>query len=230
MYSGSELDALAQARNYYAWVLRQFAPFLGPSVVEVGAGIGTFSQFLLSVPRVRELTAKEPASNTFPVLERRFLGDARVRTLQGYLSDHYRTLSADAIVAVNVLEHVSDDRGFLRHARESVAVGGSLLLFVPALPSIFGTLDHAFEHQRRYTRATLRDTITSAGWKVHRISYMNVPGIAAWFLAGRVMRKTSIAVSEARAYDRLVIPWLSWLEERVKPPIGSNLLAIARKS
>lgn len=228
-YSGSELDALGQARNYYAWVLRQFEPYLGPSVVEVGAGIGTFSQFLLGVPRLRDLTVIEPASNTFPLLERRLLGDARVRTLRGYLSDHRRGLAADSLVAVNVLEHVPDDREFLRHARESVVAGGSLLLFVPALPSLYGTLDRAFDHKRRYTRSTLRYSIESAGWKVRRISYMNLPGIVAWFMAGRVLRKTSIAVSEARAYDRLIIPWLSRLEGIVNPPIGSNLLAIARK-
>ena len=229
-YSGSELDSLAEAKNYYAWVMRQFEPHLGPTVVEVGAGIGTFSDYLLRSPKVKELVAIEPGGNTFPHLQKRFRGDSRVTTLNGYLSQHYEALRANAVVAVNVLEHVKDHESFLKEARTAVIPGGSLCLFVPALPAIFGTLDTVFEHYRRYTRSSLRQVIESAGWKVERVSYMNLPGIAAWFMAGRILRKTNIAASDARTYDRLVVPWISRLETLIPPPIGSNLVAIAKKT
>lgn len=229
-YSGAELLSLAHARNYYAWVLRHFESFLGPTVVEIGAGIGTFSNFLLSVPRVQQLIAIEPAANTYPQLEERYRDDPRVLTLRGFLNDYYGELNADSFVAVNVLEHVADDMAFLEQARESVVDGGSLLLFVPALPAIYGTLDRAFEHKRRYTRRTLGDTIEAAGWNVRRISYMNLPGIVAWFIAGRMLRKTNIAARQAKAYDALIVPWLSRMESLFEPPIGSNLVAIATKT
>ena len=58
-YSGTELDSLAEAKNYYGWVLKQFEPFLGETVIEAGAGIGTFSDFLLSSPKVKNLIAIE---------------------------------------------------------------------------------------------------------------------------------------------------------------------------
>lgn len=228
-YSGSELDSLAEAKNYYSWVLRQFEPYLGKTVIEVGAGIGTFSEFLLSVPRVEQLIAIEPAANTFPFLQTRFAENPRVRTQRGYLAEYYTDLAANAVVAVNVLEHVPDHDQILREALAATIPGGSLLLFVPALPAIYGTLDTAFEHKRRYTGTTLRTVIEAAGWTVRRITYMNLPGIAAWFMAGRVMRKTHIAAPETRAYDRLVVPWLSKLESIIPPPIGSNLIAIATK-
>ncbi len=229
LYSGSELDSLAEAKNYYAWVLKKFEPYLGSVVVEVGAGIGTFSEFLLTAPVVRTLHAIEPAQNTYPVLADRFSGNPRVRTLRGYLSDHYEGLAANAVVAVNVMEHIEDDENFLREARAAVVPGGSLLLFVPALPAIFGTLDTAFEHYRRYTRASLQSVIEKSGWTTHSINYMNMPGIAAWFVAGRVMKKTRIAAAEARAYDRMIVPFLSRMESLIGPPIGSNLLAIATR-
>lgn len=228
-YSGSELDSLAEAKNYYAWVLRQFEPFLGATVIEAGAGIGTFSSFIIGAPKVEKLIAIEPAENTFPFLEERFAGEARVSTLKGYLSEHSSSIAGDSLVTVNVLEHVPDDQQFLRDAFQSVKSGGHLLIFVPALPALFGTLDVAFEHHRRYTRATLRSQIETAGWKPLRISYMNMPGIAAWFMAGRILKKTSIAARDAKTYDRFVVPWLSKLESLIEPPIGSNLLAIAKK-
>lgn len=228
-YSGSELDSLAEAKNYYTWVLKQFEPYLGPTVVEVGAGIGTFSEYLLGSPRVEKLFAIEPAANTLPHLQERFRNNKRVNVLPGYLSNHYNSLSADAVAAVNVLEHVEDDAAFLREAYDAVKPGGHLLLFVPAVPAIYGSLDKVFEHFRRYTKPSLRRVIESAGWKPRRIAYMNFPGIAAWFMAGRVLKKTSIAPSDAKAYDRLVVPWISRLEQLVPPPIGSNIIAIARR-
>jgi SAM-dependent methyltransferase len=228
-YSGAELDSLAEARNYYGWVLSQFEPYLGDTVAEVGAGIGTFSEFLLKSPKVKRLIAIEPGENTFPHLRLRFADNPKVTTHSGYLSEYCRDLNANAVVAVNVLEHVKDDASFLREAYEGTVAGGHLLIFVPALPAIFGTLDKAFEHHRRYTRRTLRDVIAAAGWRPRRINYMNLPGIAAWFMAGRILKKNVIKPNDAKAYDRLVVPWLSRLESVVPPPIGSNLIAIAAK-
>jgi phospholipid N-methyltransferase len=228
-YSGNELDSLAEANNYYAWVMRQFEPHLGPVVLEVGAGIGTFSDYLLRSPKVKELIAIEPGANTFPHLKKHFEGDSRVTALNGYLTDHYSGLKANAAVAVNVLEHVKDHQAFLEEALAATIPGGSLCLFVPALPAIYGTLDTVFEHYRRYTKSSLHQVIEAAGWKIERLSYMNLPGIAAWFIAGRILRKTNIASGDARTYDRLVVPWLSKLETIIPPPIGSNLVAIAKK-
>ena len=228
-YSGQELEALAEARNYYAWVLRQFETYLGPQMIEVGAGIGTFSEFILSVPRVQKLVAIEPAANTLPQLRKRFASNPRVEVRPGYLSDNLDGLRGDALVAVNVLEHVLDDAHFLREAFAAVRPAGHLLLFVPAVPAIFGSLDASFEHHRRYTRQSLRSVVEHAGWKPVRISYMNLLGIAAWFMAGRILKQTSIAAGPAKTYDRLVVPLLSRLEAILEPPVGSNLVAIARK-
>jgi hypothetical protein len=49
-------------------------------------------------------------------------------------------------------------------------------------------------------------------------------------MAGRVMKKTNIAPSETKAYDRLVVPILSKVESLIEPPIGSNLVAIATRA
>jgi len=229
VYSSSELDAIAGARNYYRWITKRFAPYLGARVVEVGAGIGTYSEFLLGVPGTKQLTAVEPAANTFPVLREKLAAFPQAQALEGYFGDHAEELSADSVVAVNVLEHVEHDEEFLRLAWRVVVPGGTLLLFVPAVPAIFGTLDTAFEHHRRYTRPALRQKLESAGWSIERIDYMNLPGILPWFVVGRIMKWTSISSRSARFYDRVVIPVTSAIEEVIPIPIGQSLLAVARK-
>lgn len=228
-YSGEELDALSGARNYYRWIIRRFAPYLGGRIVEVGAGIGTFAEHLLQAAPGAELTLVEPAENNYPHLRARFADRPRVRTVRGYLEDGGAPSSADAVVAVNVMEHVRDDDGFLRAAHRLLAPGGHALLFVPAVPAIYGTLDEAFEHFRRYTRRALDEKLRAAGFHPLRVAYTNLPGVAAWWLSGRVLRRRTVTARDARLYDRWVIPWVSALERVWTPPLGQSLIAVARK-
>lgn len=229
-YSGTELDALAEAENYYRWILSYFAPHVGSKAVEVGAGIGTFAQFLLDFTKVSELIAMEPADNLFSVLERRFANERRVKTVKGYLEDFAGSLAVDSLVAVNVIEHIADDAEFLRLACRVLSPEGTILVFTPAVPAIQGTLDRSFEHRRRYTKTGLAEKLRQAGLRMVCLRYLNLPGVVAWFLAGNVLRRKTIQSSDVRFYDRWIVPCESWLERRWEPPLGQSLLAVARKS
>jgi len=228
----TELDALAEAKNYYRWILRRFRPFLGKRVVEVGAGIGTFSKFLLEVG-VDELILVEPAKNLFPILQQRFSGDPKVRVVHGYLenlADMGVTASGvDSIVLVNVLEHIEDDGRALKAAYRVLIPAGTLLLFVPALPWLYGTLDAAFGHARRYTKRSLSSKLTDAGFRILELRYFNLPGVISWFVAGKLLRRRTLQDRDVRLYDRWVVPWASRVEERWKPPVGQSLLAVGQK-
>ena len=228
-YSGEELDALAQARNYYGWIVRRFAPYLGRRIVEAGAGIGTFAEHLRAAAPDALLTLVEPAENNWPHLEGRFACRAHVQTRRGYLCDAGAPASTDTVVAVNVMEHVRDDAGFLADAHRLLSPAGHALLFVPALPFLYGSLDEAFEHFRRYTRPGLTRLLRGAGFTPLRVAYTNLPGVLAWYLSGRVLRRRTVSARDARLYDRWMIPWISRLERVWTPPLGQSLIAIARK-
>jgi SAM-dependent methyltransferase len=228
-YSGSELDAVAEATNYYRWIIDAFSKHIGPRTVEAGAGIGTVSELILRQGSVKDLVLIEPASNNVPALRHRFAADSRVRVHHGYLEDMAPTLRADTIIAVNVLEHVEKDLEFLRAAHTGLVPGGKLLILVPALPAIFGSLDRAFDHYRRYTRPVLRSALVKAGFEIDDLYYLNGIGVAAWFVAGRVLGRTTLGRNQVRFYDRWVIPWLSRVEKIIRPPVGQSLFLIARR-
>ncbi|MFL5462855.1 MAG: class I SAM-dependent methyltransferase [Gemmatimonadaceae bacterium] len=228
-YSGTELDAVAEATNYYRWIIDSFSDALGKRIVEAGAGIGTVSELLLKSASPREMLLVEPAENNIPALHQKFDGDARVRIHHGYLEDIDKSVTADTVIAVNVLEHVERDAEFLKAAHTTLVPGGALLLLVPAVPAIYGSLDKAFDHYRRYTRPRLQERLLSAGFEIETLHYLNFLGVAAWFAAGRIMHRTTLGRAQVRFYDRFVIPWLRSIESRVRPPIGQSLLAIGRK-
>jgi SAM-dependent methyltransferase len=228
-YAGEELDALADAVNYYRWIARRFKPYLGEHVLEAGAGIGTFAAHLREAAPDARLTLVEPAANNYPHLAERYATDDRVNTVHGFLEDAGDAASADTVVAVNVLEHVEDDAAFLRAAHRLLVPGGHLLLYVPALPSIYGSLDEAFDHRRRYTRPVLERHLVDAGFQPLRVAYTNLPGVAAWWLSGKVLRRRTVSARDARLYDRWMIPWIAALERVWTPPAGQSLIAVARR-
>src|SRR5579864_423482 len=229
VYSGSELDAMAGARNYCRWILDFFAPYLGQKVVEIGAGAGTFSQLLLSSGRASELVLFEPGANLFPLLQQRFANDPRVHLQSRSFDPSVLEEPADSIVLVNVLEHISDDGALLLQIRHSLRPGGRVLLFVLALEWNYGSLDTAFEHHRRYSKAVLRNKLETAGFRVEQARYVNFLGIASWFLAGRVLRQKTLRPRQVRWYDRWIIPWSLKLEQIWEPPVGQSLVAVAVK-
>jgi SAM-dependent methyltransferase len=232
-YPGHELAAMAQARNYYAWMLAECRSCIGRVVLEHGAGIGTFSELVLRDAKPDRLLALEPAANLVPLLRQRLAAwGARAEVLPYTLEQsapQLRERGIDTVVSVNVLEHIADDRKALRAMAETLPAGGRVILFVPALPWLYGSLDAAFEHCRRYAKQELIEKVESAGFVVESVRFMNLPGVLAWLMVGRVMRRRILAPGAVRFYDRWILPVVSWLERLQAPPIGQNLLVIARR-
>ena len=105
-YSGAEFEALSQANNYYRWIRTMFGEHLYGRVVEVGAGRGNFSERLLALEAIDELLLVEPDQQLYQGLRGRFADEPRVTASEGYFGDGGLGGLVDAIVLVNVLEHM----------------------------------------------------------------------------------------------------------------------------
>lgn len=230
VYSGTELNAMEEAQRYHRWILRYFQPYLGRRIMEIGAGAGTFASRLIESAPESEFFLFEPAANLFPLLRRRFEGDSRVQTYNDSVDARAASVAPDTVVMVNVLEHVENDAECLRQIYALLPTDGHLLVFVPALPAIYGSLDRAFEHFRRYRKAELSTALAGAGFRTLHIRYFNLVGVAAWFLSGRILKHTTVPAGNVRFYDRWVVPPSSWMENWWEPPVGQSLLAVAHKA
>lgn len=229
-YLSSELGPMAMAHNYYQWIMRQFRPHLGNVVCELGAGIGTFSSLLLEED-IHRLILVEPAHNLLARLRDRFGAEGRVQVVEGEVEayvDRLREGQVDTIVSVNVLEHIDDDRRTLATISRVLPSGGKLLLFVPALPELFGSLDETFGHRRRYRKAEIEEKVTKARFQVLDLKFTNSLGAASWFIAGRILKLRTVSPLMVQHYDRWVIPIVKTIESCVTPPLGQNLILIAQ--
>ncbi|MFZ5446084.1 MAG: methyltransferase domain-containing protein [Myxococcota bacterium] len=221
----------AGAPEYNRWLASTFSRWAGQRVLEIGAGIGTITAHL--APGRELVTALEVDPFYVRRLKNRFRGQPHVEPWQGdvALAD-WQALAArrfDTIVLSNVLEHIADDGGAVRTFAKILPRGGALILFVPALPALFGSLDEAVGHHRRYTPELLRGVLEQNGFQVEHLRWMNLVGIPGWFLNGRVLKRRVLPPLQLRVYDRLA-PTLATLESKVELPVGLSLLAVGRRA
>jgi SAM-dependent methyltransferase len=226
----SDLKIMNGAINYRRWLFDQVAPFVGRRVFEIGAGIGNYTEFLLDRDLVVCLEIHPDAVSH---LKMQFATKPNVLIYQGDIADTtLRSLSehqCDTVICFNVLEHVGDDIGALRNMWHVLAPSGRLLLIVPAIPQLMGTVDQSLGHYRRYTVQGLRFALAEASYRVEYISYMNFPGIFGWFWNNHVIKRTEESHAQIMFYDRFIVPWLSAIERVIRPPIGLSLVCVASR-
>ena len=211
------------AGAYNDWVFERARPHLGRRVLDAGAGIGTFTEL---AAEGREVVAVEPDPEQLAVLRERVAGQANVQVVEGTVEDVSGTF--DSILCLNVLEHIPDDRGTLRRFHELLVPGGSLLLLVPAHPALYGGIDRAVDHQRRYTKAGLSECLREAGFTVAELRLVNPLGALGWFVSSRVLKREQIPAGPLRIYDKLV-PALRMLD-RADVGVGLSVWAVARRA
>jgi SAM-dependent methyltransferase len=230
-FPGEVLEDLEDLPNYNNWIVSQFAPALRGRAAEIGAGLGTISHRIL--PLVDSLDLVEPAPALAAQLRGKFAEDPSVRVFDQTLETWSQAAGPDefdSIVLVNVLEHIKDDQAAARVFHQSLKPGGRLMIFVPALPFLYSKLDHVYGHYRRYTRNTLRNCIDSAGFEIEKLHYVDVAGVLPWWLLNTVLGKTSFHAPSLRFYDKFVVPFTRTGESVLRPPLGKNLILIARKA
>lgn len=141
----------------------------------------------------------------------------------------------------DVLEHIDDDLGTLKHLFEVLEPGGVLVLTVPAHPFLFDEMDVIAQHRRRYTRRELGDKLRAAGFLVHRLAHfmaLLVPLVTLrWTLRVLPGRRSAM---ERRKRELGVTPVLNGMMRALlrleRPlvlagalPFGSSLIAVAER-
>lgn len=164
-----------------------------------------------------------------------------VNVVQGLLPDGLQLPAGefDAVVMLDVLEHLDDDTASARAAANLLRPGGIFLVTVPAYQWLFSEHDKAHHHKRRYTAARIRQLLGSTGLHVDLCSYMNTalfPVAVAARLADRFRPAAGGAVRGLSVPPAAVNAAFEWtfaaerhLLRRVYLPFGLSVVCVARK-
>jgi SAM-dependent methyltransferase len=235
-YTGRELEAMSEASNYHRWILGIFAPYLGRHLVEVGAGLGSFSDLILSQHDCETLALVEPSGEMYQQLDAHVRKMPKSPRVDAYHANFLEAAplikarhSPDSVIYVNVLEHIVDDDAELDAIHRTLSDRGRIFLFVPALEWLFGPFDERVGHLRRYTKSGLEEKLQRAGFQTILSSYFDLAGVAPWWIKYRLLRSTKMEPGGVRFYDRYVVPAARRFEAVIHPPLGKNVIVVAEK-
>ncbi len=223
------LEVFADSPRINAWMYSKFRAHVRGTVLEVGSGIGNLSQWLVPDCEHAVLTDVEPSY--VRRLQARFGSTPEVEVARFELGREPPPSVArhryDAILAINVIEHVRDDEAAVRTLAGLLKPGGHLLVYVPACQFAFGTLDEALGHFRRYSASTLDALLARAGLVAEGVHYMNLLGLAGWIWNGRVRRARALHPAQVRWFEH-VVGVVGTVEAILPPPVGLGVTTCAR--
>jgi SAM-dependent methyltransferase len=182
-------------------------------ILEFGAGKGEFTRRMINRKNI-DLLAVETDQSYIKNLS---------LTVQVFSSIDDVPGKLDCIYLIDVLEHLENDRQFLKSFFEKLINNGRLFVYVPARKELLSSLDKKLGHYRRYSKTELLNKITDAGFTVEVIRYHEILGYFAslfnkWFLGGSGLNKTTVWL-----YDRILVPLTNIMENFFKVPIGKSI-------
>jgi glycosyltransferase involved in cell wall biosynthesis len=224
---GEILERLNRAPRFTKWMADVVRPYVGDRVLEIGAGIGNMSINLM--PRtVYWATDVNPFYLNYLETLRPSRPYLHVAYTDGMKGESFPAgQDFDTIVCLNVVEHIADDASALRNIHDTLAEGGTAIVLVPFGPKLYGSLDEVLGHCRRYTEEQLATVAQQSGFHVEQILKFNRPGVPAWWLNGKILRRKTFGMGQIRLLNlltpifRLIDSWLPL------PPL--SIVAILRK-
>jgi SAM-dependent methyltransferase len=225
-------------RRVIASLLRRWAPARRPLLLaDVGCGPGANVSMLAEFGRV---VAMDPSPHALAFARGSHDGQL---VSAGIPHLCFADATFDVVCALDVVEHVDDDRAAARELWRVCRPGGLLVVTVPSYEWLWSEHDEANEHRRRYTRAQLAASLEAPGATVLKLSYMNTllaPAIVAVRLVRNAARRRAARTGEPRSDLSPVAPLVnrvlelsSALEARWLPhggfPFGTSLVYVGRK-
>jgi SAM-dependent methyltransferase len=224
------LRRMAGLEAYNRWLHDRFDAYLGRRILEVGSGIGNQTCYFADRDRV---VASDIDPFYLKTLERRFGGQPNVRLasfrfpLTGSDVEDLMAERIDTIVCLNVLEHIEDHQSTLKDFASVLPAGGHLVLLVPAMPALYGSLDRHLSHFRRYDREPLRQLLAQTGFETDDLRYVNRLAVFGWWLSSRILKRRVLPRNQLSVF-RFMMPLLRF-EQTHPPSFGLSLLALARR-
>lgn len=224
--------------NYNKWIFKIIKKHIGKKVLELGAGPGRFSKFLMK-ENLNSLLLLEPSPPFFEEL-------LKITASQNYIEivnsdiENFNEPSKlqffDTIISIQALEHIENDETAILKASKYLQHGGKIIIHVPAMKWLFGHWDKQIGHYRRYEKKDVLRIAKATNLKICEIYYFNFIGIAAWWLNFRLkkhdFRKSSDSGKlnwQGLIFDKYLVPAVFQIENVIHPPMGIGLHFVLQK-
>ena len=230
-YVGNELELFAEARNWKRYFGGIIAPYLRDDVLEVGAGIGGTTRVLCD-GRQRSWTALEPDASLADAMRRSFAEaplPVPARVVTGTLASLPGEARLDALLYIDVLEHIEDDAAEVARAAARLVPGGALIVLCPAHQWLYSPLDRRLGHFRRYSARTMAALTPPPLLSLERLLLLDVVGMLASAANRFLLRQEGASPRQVRFWDRWLVPSSRLVDPIFRHRLGKSVLAIWRR-
>jgi glycosyltransferase involved in cell wall biosynthesis len=227
-YGSHILHRLEHAQRFNRWMSERIQSYVGARVLEIGAGIGNITEWLLP----RDLyVASDINPHYLAYLRNMSVGRPYLEVECVDVEDpacfEKSKARFDTIVCLNVLEHLQDPDRALRNMAGALEKGGRLLLYVPQHQGLYSSLDEVLHHRCRYSKKALSEELAGAGFDVEEMSDFNRFGVLGWWWNGKILKSRNFSRVQLKLFNSM-IPFLRRIDHRLPWP-GLGLIAVARR-
>lgn len=227
-YGGDELELFAHALNWKASLRRQISPYLGKTVLEVGAGIGATTRMLCDGTQDHWRLLEPDAPMALQLTNQVKNGElpACCESQAGTVADVAEQF--DSLIYIDVLEHIPEDRAEIAAAAEKVKSGGYVVVLSPAHQHLYTAFDKRIGHCRRYSKGMLA-SLTPPTLKIERLRYLDSVGYFASLANRLLLRQSMPTLNQIRMWDGLMVPISGLLDPVLSYGAGKSVLCVWRK-
>lgn len=233
-YTGHEnLELMSDSHRFNDWMYEEISSSLCGDILEIGSGIGTFSEKLTRDFPNSNLTFTDMSSMYVELLKKKFSSNGSVVVYRLDLNERidYERIGYkkfDSILAVNVLEHVENDEFAFSQLYDMLKEKGTLVVLVPCHKFLYNIIDQNIGHFRRYTKKELEYKVRKTGFVIDKTFYFNTVGMIGWYLNGNLFKKPKVSGTGVKILDT-VVPVLKYTERIFGKRIGLSIICTVKK-
>jgi len=220
------LETMSFAKWYNNWLFSLMKRHLGKEVLEVGAGIGNFTDLLAGN---YEITAIDVNEKYIDHLKKKFAKKIKAGFGDIEMGEYFfNNKKFDAVVCLNVLEHIEYDSRALKNMYELLKPSGKLILLVPAHKALYSDFDKELGHFRRYARSEIEEKLLGVGFERMELKFLNWWAAIGWFVFLKLGKKNTLPKKEVSVFDKIGKLFL-FPEKFISPPFGLSIFAVYEK-
>jgi SAM-dependent methyltransferase len=206
-YVGNELELFKHANNWKGYYAKAIKKYLKNDVLEVGAGIGETTHALCDRSQKSWLCVEPDGELTREIAIKKEEGylPSFIEIVTGTLNEVDSNRKFDAIIYIDVIEHIENDAEELKKASTFLKPNGHLIILVPAHNYLFSEFDKAIGHYRRYNKKMLVKAIPSELQKID-LRYLDTIGLFASLANKWFLKQDYPKLKHIKFWDNYMIP------------------------